>query len=48
MVSKENLKKDKMFYEAGDRLKLMKAAECDSRAFLFINYYISRIFAFLQ
>ena len=35
MVSKEDMKRDKMFYEAGDRLKLMKAAECDWRAFLF-------------
>ena len=35
MVSKEDMKRDKMFYEAGDRLKLMKATECDWRAFLF-------------
>lgn len=35
MVSKEDLKRDKMFYEAGDRLKLMKAAECDWRVLLF-------------
>lgn len=35
MVSEEDLKRDNMFYEAGDRLELMKAAKCDWRVLLF-------------
>lgn len=35
MVFEEDLKRDNMFYEAGDRLELMKAAKCDWQAFLF-------------
>ena len=34
MVSEEDLKRDNMFYEAGDRLKLMKVAECDRQELL--------------
>lgn len=35
MVSEEDLKRDNMFYEAADRLELMKAAKDDWRGLLF-------------
>lgn len=43
MVSEEDLKRDKMFYEAGDRLKLMKVAECD-RQELLLGREITKVF----
>ena len=43
MVSEEDLKRDNMFYEAGDRLKLMKVAECD-RQELLVGREITKVF----
>ena len=43
MVSEEDLKRDNMFYEAGDRLKLMKVAECD-RQELLLGREITKVF----
>ena len=43
MVSKEDMKRDNMFYEAGDRLKLMKVAECDRQEFL-LGREITKVF----
>ena len=43
MVSEEDLKRDNMFYEAGDRLKLMKVAECDSQELL-LGREITKVF----
>ena len=43
MVSEENLKRDNMFYEAGDRLKLMKVAKCD-RQELLLGREITKVF----
>lgn len=43
MVSEEDLKRDNMFYEAGDRLKLMKVAEC-ARQELLLGREITKVF----